>query len=343
MDNQKRVLLLAAVALSVFTHIGVWDAYLAPTYGNTGIHQANARELVETGIYPFENDFSYGGNVPNLYVPIYRFALAQLAVIGFDFDTAQRLIVMFFAVALPIGFFVFASNFGPWQGIAAAFLASLPAELLIYTIRPLPQAMGMVLLAFAFGFLAKNHWASIASGILIALVHQEAAVFFAVGCFAYFIAAKIFQTVTKIKTNNARLALYTWAATTATYFLWNFFILGHFNVFKLAQFQNHEGAVATFSLIVEKTGWMLLVLGAIGLVMVIWELKKAIQTRHITSMQLLAVTILMVGIIAVKNDLLGVGVFMDRFIVYLQYPIILLAAHGAIQGIRWISVNPKKE
>ncbi len=341
MNDLQRVFLLAAVALSMFTHAGVWNAFLAPTYGNTGIHQANARELLETGHYPLENDFSYGGDIPNLYVPVYRFALAQLAAAGIDFDAAQRLMVMLFAIALPIGFFVFASPFGPWQGIAAAYLASLPAELLIYTIRPLPQAMGLVLLAFAFGFLAKNHWAAIASGILIALTHQEAAVFFAAGAFAYGISAKVYDFWRKTDSPNAMLALYAWAATTATYFLWNFFILGHFDVFALAQFQHHEGAAVTASMLADKTGLLVLGLFAVGLLFALLEIKKAAEVKKPACIRVLGLAVLIVGLFAIKNDLLGIGVFMDRFIVFLQYPLILFAAHGAVQGIQWLSTSGK--
>ncbi|MDP2717915.1 MAG: hypothetical protein Q8P02_04180, partial [Candidatus Micrarchaeota archaeon] len=337
MNKLQAFFLLAAVALSVFTHAGVWDSYLAPTYGNTGIHQANARELVETGAYPLDNDFSYGGGIPNLYVPIYRFALAQLAMAGLDFDFAQRLIVMLFALALPIGFFVFASAFGQWQGVAAAFLASLPAELLIYTIRPLPQAMGLVMLAFAFGFIAKNHWAAIATGVLIALTHQEAAVFFAMGAFAYGISAKAYDYWRKTESQNAMLALYAWAATTATYFLWNYFTLGHFNVFALAQFQHHEGAVVTLSMLAEKTGLLVLALSAIGLLFALLEMRKAILQKKPACIRVLGIAVLLVGIFAIKNDLVGISVFMDRFIVFLQFPLILFAAHGTVQGLRWLS------
>ncbi|MBI2445839.1 hypothetical protein HYV43_05615 [Candidatus Micrarchaeota archaeon] len=334
-------LVVVAVLASVWAHAGVFDAFLAPTYGNTGIHQANARELVETGHYPFQNDFSYGGGIPNLYVPIYRFALAQLVVLsGFDFDLAQRVMVLLFALALPLAFFAFGSSFGTWTGIASAFLASAPSELLIYTIRPLPQGMGLVLLALVFGLLfAASRWA-VLGGVLVALVHQEAAVFLALTAFAFAAASKIHDVL--LKTDSSRVfwtALWTWAATTGTYFLWNFLILGHFNVFELAQFKHREGGPVSPDLLLDKTGWLVLGLAAVGLLIVLWHVWQALRRENPRPVLLqgLLLALVAVGLFAIKNDALGIGVFMDRFIVYLQFALIILAAFGLVQTTAWIA------
>ncbi len=344
----QSALVVVAVVVSVWAHAGVFDAFLAPTYGNTGIHQANARELVETGHYPFQNDFSYGGGIPNLYVPLYRFALAQLVVLsGLDFDAAQRWMVMLFALALPLAFFAFGSAFGPWVGVAAAFLASLPAELLIYTIRPLPQGLGLVLLALAFGFiLHQSRWAILA-GLLIALVHQEAAVFFAVAAFAFAIATKLHDAL--LKTDSSRvfwISFAAWAATTATYFLWNFLILGHFNVFQLAQFQHREGGPVSVDLLVDKTGWLLLGLALAGLLICLWVAYSALARKHAQPFSLpaaLMLALVAVGLFAIKNDAVGIGVFMDRFIVYLQVGLIVLAAFGLVRMVQWIAAVPDRD
>ncbi len=334
-------LIVLAVLVSVWAHAGVFDAFLAPTYGNTGIHQANARELVETGYYPFQDDFSYGGGIPNLYVPIYRFALAQLVVLsGFDFDVAQRVMVLLFALALPLAFFAFGSVFGTWVGIAAAFLASAPSELLIYTIRPLPQGMGLVLLALTFGLMfAASRWAVLA-GVLVALVHQEAAVFLALSAFACAAASKVHDYL--LKQDSSRVfwaALATWAATTATYFLWNFLILGHFNVFELAQFKHREGGPVSPDLLLDKTGWLVLGLAAVGLLLCLLYAWQALRRKHPRRvlMPALLLAVLAVGLFAIKNDALGIGVFMDRFIVYLQFPLIALAALGLVTVAKWLS------
>ncbi len=336
------VLVVVAMLASVYAHAGVFDAFLAPTYGNTGIHQANARELVETGHYPFQDDFSYGGGIPNLYVPLYRFALAQLVVMtGLDFDAAQRWMVMLFALALPLCFFAFGSAFGSWVGVASAFLASLPAELLIYTIRPLPQGLGLVLLALAFGFLLHNSRWAVFLGVLIALVHQEAAVFFAVAAFAFAVAAKVHDGL--LKTDSAGsfwVCVWAWAATTATYFLWNFLILGHFNVFQLAQFQHREGGPVSVALLVDKSGHVLLALALVGIVSCLWLAYRSLARKVAEPYSLqaaLMLSLLCVGLFAIKNDAVGIGVFMDRFIVYLQVGLVVLAALGLVRALEWVA------
>ena len=152
MDRRALVLLAVGLLLSLYTHSMVYQEWHMPTYGNTMIHVASARHLVEHGYYPLENDYSYGGGVPNLYVPVYRFSLAEAVFLtGADYDAISRLFVMVFALLVPLGFFLLARQaFGEWAGVAAAFLASLVPELLIYTVRPLPQAMGLALLPIAF-------------------------------------------------------------------------------------------------------------------------------------------------------------------------------------------------
>ncbi|MBI5226213.1 hypothetical protein HY994_03150 [Candidatus Micrarchaeota archaeon] len=338
----QSALLVLAICVSVYAHIGVFDAFLAPTYGNTGIHQANARELVETGQYPFQNDFSYGGGIPNLYVPIYRFALAQLVVMaGLDFDSGQRWMVMLFALALPLAFFAFGSSFGSsfgaWVGIAAAFLASFPSELLIYTIRPLPQGLGLVLLALAFALVLRKSRAAILAGVLLALVHQEAAVFFAVAVFAVGVVGKVYDYLGKTDTPMAMTALWAWAATTATYFAWNFLILGHFNVFELAQFKHHEGGPVSMTLLLDKTGYLLLVLAALGSVLALWGAFQLWTRKKPFGPEAFGLVVLGVGLVAVKNDVLGLSVFMDRFIVYWQFAFIFLAAFGLVFALQWIA------
>jgi len=145
-----------------------------------------------------------------------------------------------------------------------------------------------------------------------------------------------------LKQDSARvfwIALYTWAATTATYFLWNFLILGHFNVFELAQFKHREGGPVSPDLLLDKTGWLVLGLAAVGVLLCLWYAWQALRRSHslpaLLPALLLAVTA--VGFFAIKNDALGVGVFMDRFIVYLQFPLIILAALGLVRVAEWVA------
>ncbi|MFA4946850.1 MAG: hypothetical protein WC607_04940 [Candidatus Micrarchaeia archaeon] len=329
--NAPLFLLLAAIALSLYAHSAVLSEFVMPTYGNTMIHVANARHLVETGFYPIQDDYSYGGGAPNLYVPLFRFAYAEAVLLtGLSFDLVGRLFVLLFALLLPLGFYLLASRaWGEWAGAAAAFASCLVPELLIYTVRPLPQALGLALLPVAFYFLAKNNWrAAPAATLLVTLVHQEAGVFL-VGCaFAYAfarVAHASWHAKKLVFPAEARLGFACWTCGVAAYFAWHFFVMGNLAVFDLAQFQHHEGGRVTFDLLLTKTGKAVLLFGALGALAAFW---RALRSRVPNETELLLLACVGAGLFACFNDLVGINVFMDRFIVFLALPLVCFAALG---------------
>lgn len=328
-------LLLVAIALSVFTHSMVFDEFVMPTYGNTMIHVASARHLVEHGYYPIQDDYSYGGGVPNLYVPVFRFAYAEAVMLtGLSFDLVGRLLVILYAVLAVLGFYLVGRELGgEWAGVASAFLACTVSEFLIYTVRPLPQGLGLVLLPIAFYLILKSDWkrASFFTALVV-LVHQEAGVFL-VGCaFAYAIAeaARASLAARKFAVSEAsKRAFACWTAGVAAYFAWHFFVMGNFAVFDLAQFQHHEGGKVTFDLLVDKAGRSVLALGAIGAASLLWEsLKKPLVVKPAALFLLAGAA---VGVFCMFNDLVGIAVFMDRFIVFFAIAMIPLAGYGLVE------------
>jgi len=376
-ERVTALLLLLAVAASFQAHSQVLKEFMMPTYGNTNIHVASERHLLEHGEYPLWNDYSYGGGAPNTYVPLYRFAVAQYAAAtGLDLDSASRLFVLFFALLLPLGFYCWAKElFGQKAGIAAAFFASLPAELLIYTVRPLPQGFGLVLLPFLFAVIWKKNWpASLLFSFAITMVHQEAAVFFVVCLFGYAmlqIARRVLAFLLKREwrkgiAEDVGLPLACWAIGTFSYLGWQQLTFGTWNIFSLAQFKHHEGAAVTMDLFFSKTGWLVPVLAAIGLWLVAAELLQSELEKWAkeSSASLYAAALFLASVFFVKNDeagrwlkaaLLWLGgvlgtalvakdatlltVFMDRFIVYLQVPLIALAGLGAAQLHDWLDAT----
>jgi len=343
MDRRALLLLTGALLLSLYTHSMVFSEWHMPTYGNTMIHVANARHLVEHGYYPLENDYSYGGGIPNLYVPVYRFALAEAVFLtGADYDAISRLFVMMFALLVPLGFFLLARRaFGEWAGVAAAFLASLVPELLIYTVRPLPQAMGLALLPVAFYLMMTGKRApALAAAFIISLVHQEAAVFL-VGVAAAYFGLKLLEAALRWgvdKENfaldgNALTALLCALAGTAAYFAWHFFAMGNFDILSLAQFQHHEGNPVDYALLLTKTGKVVLALSIAGAFACAWAVYGKWKTRNINA-ELFAFGIALAGFGAIKNDVFGMRVFMDRFIVFLDLGLILLAACGLAAALK---------
>jgi len=334
--EDKRIVvcvLLLAIALSFAAHWMVFSRWMMPTYGNTNVHVANARELVQSGKYPIQNDYSYGGGIPNLYVPVYRFALAQSIVFfNGDFDSASRAMVMLVALLIPLGFFIFTRRaFGTLAGLAAAFLASILPEFLIYTVRPLPQALGLALLPIVlFAFASEKRNLALFLTAITVLTHQEAGVFL-VGCF--FVAGIVKIAIDSWKPNRlvigefARLAFACWAVGVIAYVGWHFFVMGNVNIFDLAQFHHHEGNVLEPKAFLEKTGNVVAALGIIGLVSaLLLFLNKGKNKANWALFFLLSCAL--AGLAAVKNDLVGIRVFMDRFLVFLQVPLIALAGVG---------------
>lgn len=322
-----RLFFLGAIALSLYAHSMVFGEWVMPTYGNTMIHVASARHAIETGEYPMWNDYSYGGGQPNLYVPLYRFLYAELvALTGLSFDVVGRLIVMLYALLLPLGFFLLGRELaGDWAGIASAFLASLSPELLVYTVRPLPQGLGLAMLPVAFYFLAKrNLRASLLSAFLIVLAHQEAGVFF-VGCaFAYGLMETVRSRFVDEKSwKNAELGFAAWGVGTLTYLAWHFFAVSNLDLLALAQFEHHEGAFVSAQLLYDKTGLVLLALGALGFLLLAF---RALEKKRVRAAQTLILSCLLVGLFCIKNDLVGLQVFMDRFIVFLHVALVPAAA-----------------
>ncbi|MBI5229255.1 hypothetical protein HY991_04030 [Candidatus Micrarchaeota archaeon] len=347
-------LLLAAVLLSAYSHSLVFKEFMMPVYGNVGIHGAFIRELVEKGNYPLVDKYSYGGGIPNIYVPLYRMAVAEMVLLtGISIDFASRLVVLLISLLLPIAFFILArtlfkkqERFALIAGLAAAFFVSLSPELLIYTVRPLPQAMGMLLIPVILFLVLKQLYFPVALfTFLLTMVHQESAFFLVLCCFAFgfFLLVKMFlSSLEKEEQRMLRATFLCWFVGTASYFVWNAAMTGHFNVFGTAQFTYHEGNSVSIGKIYSSIGTLSFAFSVIGLVTLFTgfalrlpeKIKKFFAVETLPTVFLFS--LLVVGIAAIKNDVLGINVFMDRFIVYLNEPLVLLAAFGFSKVITWL-------
>lgn len=381
MEKKALFILLLAILLSVYTHFIVFDNFMMPTFGNTNVHVATARHIVEKGNYPLQ-DYSYGGTARNLYVPLYRILLAGIVKFtGFSFDFASRFIVLLVSILLPLGFFLLGRKlFGETTGLIAAFIASIPPELLYYTVRPLPEAVGLMLLPFAFYFLLKNSKWSLLFAVVLALLHQETAAFYGLICFFYLIykfydktsyhlaiPLLILTTVAlntlstyfddtfgvivfsltllslqllllelfekpfaKLKIhylylkNNLKtlltkkyvMIICSGILVTITYLAWHYAIVGNLRLWDLAQFKYSEGTIVHFENFMRATGLFLLTFTITGLICILVYKKQVF----------LWILLLFLSILLLKNDLLGIQAFMDRFIVYVEIFMIPLAA-----------------
>lgn len=330
------VCVLAAVALSFYTHALVFREWHMPTYGNTMIHVANARHLVEHGYYPLENDYSYGGGIPNIYVPVYRFLAAELVTLtGLSFDLISRIIVLMFAALVPLAFYSLGKAlFNDYVGVFAAFFASLVPELLIYTVRPLPQGLGLALLPIGYYFLFKQKkWQTLVFAALICLTHQEAGFVYAAGVFAVFAALVIVESIKARKlvlSKLAFLALSAWFVTVVVYLGWQFVSYGDPDIFKLAQFTQHEGGSVSLDLLYSKTGKVVSALSIIGFIALLAVGLRKLAQRNEVEKEAFVLALFLAGIILIKNELIGLRVFMDRFIVFLDQTLIITAAFAVV-------------
>lgn len=340
------LLLAASVALSLWTHSLVLEQFIAPTFGNTGVHFAAMRHIIEHQEYPMD-DYSYGGGVTNLYVPLYRTSAASLSLLtGLSLDATARLLVLIIAVLLPLGFYSLGrALFGsPWPGVAAAFLVSAIPELLFYTVRPLPQAMGHALLPLAWYALATRKWGlALLLAFLTSLVHQEAAVYQAGVAFAFgalSLAAWFLERGDKGKEwlDLAKLGFAVWAVATLAYLGWHYAVAGGPNIWELAQFKHHEGNPLELQAFWDKSGATLAVLAAAGIALLAWKLWKWPSYKEAPTGAVFALALLGVGLFAVKNDVVGIRVFMDRFLVYLQQSLLPLAG----LALAWIGERASK-
>jgi len=329
--KEKRVLfaLLLAILVSCYSHSLVFSEFHMPTFGNTMIHVASERHLILHEEYPMQ-DYSYGGTAPNLYVPLYRFTVASISVLcGISLELASQLLVMLIAILLPLGFYLLGKElFGEKTGVAAAFLCSAIPELLIYTGRPLPQAMGMMLLPIALWALVKEKKIGWLLGMLTVFTHQEAGDVFVFIAFGYGVVQAILKNF-----ESAKNAFIAWFLGSATYLVWHFLVMGNLNILEMAQFKNHEGGIVTMDLLIEKSTLFILVLALIGAIVLLFKLLEILaKKRNDGQAKFVVFTMvwLAIGIAFTKNDLIGMQVFMDRFIVYLNETMVVLAAAGAI-------------
>ncbi|MEW5956072.1 MAG: hypothetical protein AB1626_06090, partial [Candidatus Micrarchaeota archaeon] len=336
--NRKTELLLlaAAVALSLYTHSIVLKEFYMPTYGNTGIHAAPIREFVETGFYSKEDHFSYGGGIPSTYVPFYRMGLASFVMLtGVSVEASSRLWVMVVAALLPLGFYLLGKKvFGPEAGLFAAFFSVVPGELIIYTVRPLPQALAMALVPIALYLVLERKWlASIALTFFTIMTHQEAALYlvavqFGLAALVFLERAWLFvfkrpeSVEARERKQAAMLAFACWGVGVASYFAWHFLVTGTTDFLSMNQFLLHEGTAVGFNEVAGQLGSALPWLAAAGAAVIA---LRAAAKGWPSAGELLAASAVISGIVLVKNELIGLNVLMQRFIAFLDQGIVLLA------------------
>lgn len=166
---------LLIIAVALWYRLGIINSYIIPTYGNTMYHVGIERETILTEHYP-RTELSYGGGFPNFYVPAYRLIIVSMSVAtGIDPMVMSGLMTIAIAIFVLLIIFVLAYRLSDnlYVGLFAAFFFIMSPEITIFTMRSLPELLGLFMVPFTLYFVVRKNWIMAMTGAAItALTHQ---------------------------------------------------------------------------------------------------------------------------------------------------------------------------
>lgn len=360
--------LILILLVALWYRLGIIDSYVIPTYGNTMYHVGIERETVLTGFYP-TMELSYGGGFPNFYVPAYRLLIASMSVAtGIDPMVMSGLMTIVIALFILMAIYILALRLSHNKYVAlfAAFFFIMSPEITIFTMRSLPELLGLFLTPLTIYFILKEEWGlAVIGAIVTALTHQMtlAALVGIIGLYAVLQLIWAAWLYNRSRTDKQvsymeKLKYAIWCfvpafAACATYGLWQVYSLGTLSLFGLAQVVNREGNVVDLPLF-ARTGIFVLIFFAIGLASILydwWAARKPSQQPQKTGYELpvdtnavlLILSWLVVTIVLMKNDLLGIHIFMDRFFTFFVMIAIVVAGYGMYAVLSALDLDVLKE
>jgi len=249
------VALILIIGIALWYRTGVIDSYIIPTYGNTMYHVGVERLTVTTQHYP-TTEISYGGGFPNFYVPAYRLLIASMSTVtGIDVMVMSGLMTVLLAIMIILVMYVVAYRLTDnlYVALFAAFFFIMSPELTIYTIRPLPELLGLFLVPFTLYFVYKEKWLlAIFGAIITALTHQMTLLVL----FSVIVLYAILQLIRAgwlyrgdkehkgayVKPFRTALSCLAPAVVACiAYGIWLIYSMGTIDILGIAQVVNHEG------------------------------------------------------------------------------------------------------
>jgi len=249
----------------------------------------------------------------------------------------------------------------------SAFFFIMSPELTIFTMRALPELLGLLMIPLTIYFMMKKEWIfAILGSIVTALTHQMtlAVLVGVIGMYAvlqlawagwlYYRSRKDPQVAFMDKLKYSIMCLVTAFVPCATYGLWQVYSLGTLSIFGIAQVVNKEGNVVDLPLFL-RSGVFVLIFFVIGLASILYnwwtaraEKKKSVETPAYgfsldTNAVLLIISWLVVTIVLMKNDLLGIHIFMDRFFTFFVMMAVIVAGYGMYAVLSAIDLDILKE
>jgi hypothetical protein len=334
----RHVVMVALFAFYVSQHLNVLRLYVIPTYGNTLYHVGIERLTLESGHYPAQ-ELSYNGGFPNFYVPAYRLLIASQSLFsGLDPMVVSGLITMVLAIAIFCVIYAFTNQLvHAGAAVCALFFLTLSPEMTIFTIRALPELLGLFTFMLTLFFIVANKRSgafqfntyvalSVVAAAVTALTHQITLLVLAVVLAAY--------ALMRVKNRNEFLkALVPLLTVLVVYALWQLYTLHTLSILGLSQVKYHEGTPVDFlgsdSRVgfFERAGLLVLPFAIVGLA---WLERKKAKERF------LLYSWVIVSLLLTKNDLLGIHIFMDRFLTFFVGSLIVAGGIGAFIVLQFL-------
>ncbi|HTY89747.1 MAG TPA: hypothetical protein VMC84_01075 [Methanocella sp.] len=272
------VALALIVLIALWYRLGIIDSYIIPTYGNTMYHVGIERETILTQYYP-TTELSYGGGFPNFYVPAYRLLIVSMCVAtGIDPMIMSGLMTIVLGIMVLLVLYVLAYRLSNnlYVALFAAFFFIMSPDITIYTMRPLPEILGLFLVPFTLLFVIREDWwlASICAAIT-ALTHQMTLLTLVAVIGTYMLFQLIRAAWQYYKDRKDREAFMKPLRTVLgclapifvaclTYAAWLVYSTGSVNIMSIAQVTNHEGNQVDVALFL-RVGVFVLIFTVIGL------------------------------------------------------------------------------
>lgn len=153
-------------------------------YGNTLYHVGIERLTIESGYYPTQ-ELSHNGGFPNFYVPAYRLLIASQSLLsGIDPMVVSGLVTITLSVAVFCVIYTLTKQLvHASAAVCALFFLIVSPEMTIFTIRALPELLGIFMLPLTLVFVLANRTEgpfklnayvglSVVSAAVTALTHQ---------------------------------------------------------------------------------------------------------------------------------------------------------------------------
>jgi hypothetical protein len=337
----RYVAIIALFILYVSYRLNVLGGYVIPTYGNTMYHVGIERLTLDTGHYPTQ-ELSYNGGFPNFYVPAYRLLIvSQSSFSGIDPMVMSGLMTIALAAAVFGVIYAFSKQLvGASAAVCALLFLTLSPGVTIFTIRALPELLGLVMFPLTLFFILKNRTEgpfqfngyvvlSIIAAAVTALTHQITLLVLALVLVVY--------ALTQIKNRNEFLkAIVPLVAVIAVYGLWQVYSLHTLSILGIAQVKYHEGTPVDFFAsassvgFFDEAGLLVLPFSAIGL---FWLERNKVEKRFLVYSWVIATLLL------TKNDLFGIDIFMDRFLTFFIESLIIVGGIGAFAVLQFLDAR----